>query len=219
MKKRLILLIKFVFVVLISTAQNASNPKANFYVSVQGSDNWSGTLASPNAQGTDGPFATLERARDAVRVLKKRESKDIVVMIREGIHKLNKTIVFGLEDSGEGNATISYKAYPNEKPIFSSGKEITDWEKVTTDIPSLPKAAKGNIWVANVSDKFLTLYDEKGMLPRAQSEPFKPLKGSKKDQLVFPKGKLKNWSNISDVEMIVRPMHDWILNILPLNSK
>ena len=35
----------------------------NFYVSPNGNDSWSGRLASPNRTRTDGPFATLERAR------------------------------------------------------------------------------------------------------------------------------------------------------------
>ncbi len=41
---------------------------ADFYVSEKGSDAWSGKL--PDTKGNDGPFATLTRARDAVRVLK-----------------------------------------------------------------------------------------------------------------------------------------------------
>ena len=50
----------------------ATAPTADFYLSPNGSDQWSGKLAEPNAQGTDGPFATLERAHDAVRLLKKQ---------------------------------------------------------------------------------------------------------------------------------------------------
>jgi hypothetical protein len=38
------------------------------YVSPDGNDAWSGTLAAPNAARTDGPFASLERARDGVRI-------------------------------------------------------------------------------------------------------------------------------------------------------
>jgi hypothetical protein len=43
----------------------------NLYVSPNGNDSWSGRLASPNRTRTDGPFATLERARDAIRALKR----------------------------------------------------------------------------------------------------------------------------------------------------
>uniref|UniRef100_UPI0040471D6F right-handed parallel beta-helix repeat-containing protein n=1 Tax=Mariniflexile sp. TaxID=1979402 RepID=UPI0040471D6F len=188
-------------------------------MSTQGSDDWSGTLASPNTQGTDGPFATLEQARNAVRVLKKSKSQDIVVLIRDGVYKLNKTIVFGLEDSGEGKSMVTYTAYPSEKPVFSSGKEIKGWEKVTTEIPGLPKEAKGNVWVAKISEKFLTLYDDEGMLPRAQSKGIITGDGENgKNRLKFPNGFLKNWANVKDVEIKVRPHHAWIVNMLPLVS-
>ena len=98
---------------------NSENPMADFFLSTKGSDNWSGTLASPNASNTDGPFATLEQAKDAVRNLKKKASKDIVVLIREGVYQLKETVVFDLKDSGEDNS-ITYAAYPNETPVFSS---------------------------------------------------------------------------------------------------
>ena len=39
---------------------------ADFHVSPQGNDAWSGRFPEPNAGGTDGPFASLERARDVV---------------------------------------------------------------------------------------------------------------------------------------------------------
>ncbi|MDA9335780.1 right-handed parallel beta-helix repeat-containing protein [Flavobacteriaceae bacterium] len=197
---------------------DVEKPTADFFVSTKGSDKWSGTLDEPNASKTDGPFATLEQAKNAVRDLKKQQSKDIVVLIREGVYQLRKTVVFDLKDSAEDKNTITYAAYPNETPVFSSGQEIKDWQKVTGDIPGLPKEATGNIWVANVSNKFLTLYDDEGMLPRAQSERFMPLEGSKKNMLYFPKGKLKNWSNIEDVEILVRPTREWIVNMLPLAS-
>jgi len=40
---------------------------ADFYISPAGNDGWSGRLAEPNAARSDGPFATIARARDAVR--------------------------------------------------------------------------------------------------------------------------------------------------------
>ncbi|MCG9792343.1 right-handed parallel beta-helix repeat-containing protein [Flavobacterium algicola] len=219
MKKRLIILMTLIFGCLISTGQTIKSAKADFYVSIKGSDKWTGTLSSPNAKGTDGPFATLEKARDAVRIYKKNKSKDVVVLIRDGVYKLNKTVVFGLEDSGEGKSTVTYAAYPNEKPIFSSGKAITGWKKITTDLPGLPKEAKGNVYVADVADKFLTLFDDEGMLPRAQSNGvILKEEGNGKNRVVLPDGMLKNWSNVTDVEIKVRPHHAWIVNLLPVAS-
>jgi len=202
-----------------SSAQINTNNKADFFVSTQGSDSWSGTLAAPNAAKTDGPFATLEKAKEAVRDFKKDNKKDILVYIKEGFYQLNKTIVFDLKDAAEDNYKITYAAYPGEKPVFSSGKEITGWEKVTTKISGLPKEAEGKIWVANVSDKFLTLYDDEGMLPRAQSKGI--ITGEKqngRDRVKLPEGFIKNWDNEKDVEIKVRPHHAWITNMLPVSS-
>jgi hypothetical protein len=197
---------------------NAVVMPADFYLSPNGSDTWSGTLAEPNAQKSDGPFATLERARDAVRVLKKTKSTDITVLIRGGTYRLDKTVVFGLDDSGDNNQSITYAAYPDETPVFSSGHEIRGWKKVTGKLPGLPAAAQGRIWAAPTSNRFLTLYDADGMLPRAQSERFAALKGSKANQLVYPEGKLKDWPNVTDVEIMVRPTREWTMNVLPLKS-
>ena len=210
---------RFLIVMLVlatGTLCRAVEPKADFFVSTSGSDDWSGTLDSPNAPRTDGPFATLERARDAVRDLKQSKQKNIVVLIREGTYQLQDTVVFGLQDSGEGESTITYSAYPGESPVFSSGREITDWKKVSADVPGLPEAARGKVLEADVSGRFLTLYDAEGMLPRAQSERFVP-KGSA-TELQFPEGKLKNWPNVEDVEIVVRPTRLWTMNVLPLVS-
>ena len=192
--------------------------KADIYVSPNGSDNWSGTLCEPNAKRTDGPFATFERARDEVRKLKKIKSKDILVLFRGGTYQLKKTVVFGLEDSGDDSSVITYAAYPGENPVFSSGKEIKGWKKVEGTLPGLPEEAQGKILVANVSGHFRTLFDSEGMLSRAQSSGFIPLKGGSRTQIHCPKGLLKNWDNVEDAEIVVRPLQAWIMNILPLSS-
>ena len=210
MKQMMILM---VFLMTWNVCQAAST-QADFYLSPDGSDAWSGTLASPNAQGTDGPFSSLERARDAVRDLKRSKSDDIVVLIRGGVYPLTKTVVFGLADSGIGDSTITYSAYPGETPVFSSGREIRGWRKVSGELTGLPEAAQGKVLEAKVSGRFLTLYDGEGMLPRARSERFVP-KGSA-TELRFPEGLLKNWPNVTDVEIVVRPTRLWTMNVLPL---
>ncbi|MHC2066095.1 DUF5123 domain-containing protein [Bremerella sp. T1] len=54
----------------------AAETDADYYVSPQGSDGWSGTIATTNSQKSDGPFATIERARDAIRESRFSESGD-----------------------------------------------------------------------------------------------------------------------------------------------
>jgi len=232
MKQTVVLML---FLALQSVCSAAAEPvsRADFYVSPVGSNDWSGTLPNPDARGTDGPFATLERARDAVRDLKERKSTDILVLVREGTYGLGETVVFGLQDSGEGDSTITYAAYPGEKPVFSSGVEIGGWSRLTDAPAALPAAAHGKVWVVDVPKargaqwRFFTLYDAKGLLPRARAAGFTPLDppASEKERayrakniLHFPKGALKNRPNLEDVEVVIRPHHQWLVNILPLAS-
>ncbi len=205
--------------------------KADFYVSPAGNDSWSGTLPAPNAQRSDGPFRTLARARDEVRILKRiKPQEDITVLIRGGRYYLKETVVFGLKDSGKGNQTITYAAYPGEEPVFSSGVKITGFKKVKGRLPGLPAAARGKVWVADVPEtkggkwRFRTLYDGEKMLPRARSKGFvpegvRPARERRWDDRVtlqFPKGTLRNWENLEDVEIFIRPTAQWLVNYLGL---
>lgn len=196
----------------------SEEPAADFYVSTEGSDAWSGTLAVPNQQQSDRPFATLERARDAVRESGQNRSGDVTVLVRGGLYRLAKTVVFALQDSGHGESTVTYAAYPSETPVFSSGREIRDWKTLTTAPAGLRKEAFGKVQVASVSRSFRALFDAEGLLPRARSKGFIPREDGSRTELHFPAGRLKNWPNITDVEILVRPHHAWVLNILPMES-
>lgn len=203
----------------LKVASSLTPANADFYVSVNGDDGWSGVAPVTDAISSDGPFATLSRARDAVRELKQKSpDKNVVVHIRGGRYQLDETVVFGLEDSGQGSTTVTYEAYPGETPVFSSGQEISGWKKVTENLPGLPSEAQGKLWVVDVPQHFRTLYDEQGMLPRARSDGFIALPDGSRDVLHYPEGRLKNWSNLEDVEIVVRPHHAWIVNVLPLKS-
>ncbi|EMI57467.1 putative secreted protein [Rhodopirellula sallentina SM41] len=191
---------------------------ADFYVSPEGSDTWSGTIADKNPSGTDGPFATLARARDAVRELKTNHSGDVHVFVRGGTYALDDTVVFGIEDSGDSDTTIFYEAYPGETPVLTSGRPIEQWRRADDNLPGLPDAARGKVYVADVTGSFKCLFDDQGLLPRARSAGFIPTTRGSRNRLHFPSGTLRAWPNVTDVEVIVRPHHAWIVNVLPLKS-
>ncbi|MAE68011.1 MAG: hypothetical protein CMJ18_27485 [Phycisphaeraceae bacterium] len=67
---------------------------ATFFVAKDGSDAWSGRLAAPNAGKTDGPFATLVRARNAIRKMRAGEDLDapVTVMVRGGRYYLERPL-------------------------------------------------------------------------------------------------------------------------------
>jgi hypothetical protein len=100
-----------------------------FFVACNGSDDWSGRLSQPDDSGSDGPFATIARARDAVRFLSKdeRSREPVSIVVRGGTYLLEEALCFGPEDSGVEAAPVTYRAYPEETPILSGGRRITGW--------------------------------------------------------------------------------------------
>src|SRR6185369_3441131 len=101
---------------------------ADVYVATNGNDNWSGSLATPNAARSDGPVATLEKARRVVQKLKASRHKAIVVMLREGTYFLGEPLRLDSSDSGTADAPVVYEAYPGEKPVISGGLRIDGWK-------------------------------------------------------------------------------------------
>ena len=71
---------QFLFSALAILAMQLSGAKLHaeslLYVSPQGNDTWSGQLAEPNSEKTDGPLATLAAARDAVRRLRQKSDQE-----------------------------------------------------------------------------------------------------------------------------------------------
>ncbi|MBM4088726.1 MAG: right-handed parallel beta-helix repeat-containing protein, partial [Planctomycetes bacterium] len=104
---------------------------AEYYVAPGGNDAWTGRLAEPNAGKTDGPFATLQRARDEIRRLKDTGPlrEPVTVRLRGGVYSVDRPIEFGPEDSGSEAAPISYVAYAGERPVISGGLPIRGWTK------------------------------------------------------------------------------------------
>ncbi|MFC1719227.1 hypothetical protein ACFL6S_36590 [Candidatus Poribacteria bacterium] len=126
----------------------ANELEATFFVSTDGNDGWSGKLEAPNAEKTDGPFATIARARDAIREMKADGglSGPVNVMVRGGTHFLEETIVFGPEDSGTEDCCITYMAYPGEKPVISGGRKITGpWKSYKGEIMLYRRGKSGKM--------------------------------------------------------------------------
>ena len=78
----------------------------DFFVATDGSDMNSGTKKKS--------FATPERARDAIRELKKRGAspQGVTVWLQGGIYELSRTLMLTKEDVGTAEAPIVYRALP-----------------------------------------------------------------------------------------------------------
>ena len=104
-----------------------------FYVSTRGDDRWSGTVPAPSgkeARDADGPFATLTRARDAIRDLKARGGIDgpVDVLVLGGTYRFGEPLVLEARDSGTPEHPVTYAAFPGERPVLSGGRALTGWE-------------------------------------------------------------------------------------------
>ncbi|HRT29164.1 MAG TPA: hypothetical protein P5527_05180 [Kiritimatiellia bacterium] len=119
----------------------ADAPKdgVTFYVSTKGNDAWSGSLPKPNWTGTDGPFATVTRARDAVRALKASGplSVPVTVLLRGGRYYVTEPLRFGAEDSGTESCPVTYAAYRGETPDLIGGRQLTGFQSAKNGQVSL----------------------------------------------------------------------------------
>ena len=197
--------------------------KHDLYVSTAGRDNWSGTLPEPNADQTDGPFATVGKARDRVRELRRSAAclQPLTVWIRGGRYFLKTPLRFGPEDSGP----TTYAAYPGEEPVFDGGTVVTGWEEETVN------GVKA--WVADVS---ALLGDDRGEVhslfvngrravrPRLPKEGFfwmaeaphvpdgQLFDGA--DRFRAKPGDIQEWHRLTGVDVIV--MHFWVEERMPI---
>lgn len=204
------------------------------YVSPTGNDAWSGKLDAPNAAKTDGPFATVARARDELRKLNKlgQLPQGATVAIRGGTYYLPETLTFGLEDSGAANVPIAYKAYGTEKPVLSGGRVLSGFTETTVAGQrawqvTLPEVAGGQwnfrqLFTQRQGEGYYTrrFRPMKGMLLVA-GLTFSPARktaahrAAQQDFIFFP-GDLKECANLSDVEVVA--IHSWSASRLKIKS-
>jgi len=198
-----------------------------FFVAPAGNDAWSGHLPRPNRRGTDGPFATLTRARDAVRTLREQEVVLLgspTVHVRDGVYRLDEPLIFGPEDSAASDAPVVYAAYPGEKPILSGGRRIVGWQK--------PK--EGNVWTAAIPEvkagewyfQQLWVNGERRQRARIPNEgyllnegPIEPLGDRAKARrdpetkkgFRFKPGDIQRWTNLDDANVV--QFHSWTASV------
>lgn len=199
----------------------AAVPQADYYVSPAGNDAWSGTRPEPNAAGTDGPFATIERARDAARQVTDRP---LTVLIAGGRYQLRRPLRFGPEDSRPDGAPVTYAAMPGARPVFSGGRVIRGWRR-----------GPGALWTTTISAvqrggwQFRQLFVDGRRATRARSpnEGYYQMRDLVAEDkagehtwtegvtrfLAHP-GEVRAWEDIGQVEAVI--YHSWETSRIPL---
>ncbi|MEN8230110.1 MAG: right-handed parallel beta-helix repeat-containing protein [Bacteroidota bacterium] len=194
--------------------------EAGFYVSTTGNNSWSGRLPAPNTRGDDGPFATLEKARDAIRSLKEAgplPQGGVTVDIRGGIYPISETFQLTSEDSGTKNAPVTWRAYRKEKVCFTGGKALTGFEPVNDPVilKRMDKAGHGKILKTDLKARGITNYGEIDRTTGRKMELF--FNGKYMPIARYPN---KGWLHIADVpqhgdELINRGRDAWKIEGIP----
>ncbi|MFC1474568.1 right-handed parallel beta-helix repeat-containing protein [bacterium] len=152
---------------------NGDNSRGlELFVSLDGNDFWSGKYPETVNMGTDGPFKTLERARDAVRVHMRSgllPSGGVKIYLREGIYFRDKTFELSKADSGAPISKIVYRQYENEKVRIIGGAVLDpEWFQPVTDenvFSRLTEEARISVLQVNLGEHGITDYGE--MHPRS----------------------------------------------------
>jgi len=147
----------------------------NYHVATNGSDAWSGQLGAPNVAQTDGPFATLERARDALRTLKNAGplAPGVTVSVHGGTYFQARPIEFATPDSGTETAPITYQAERNTTVRITGGRAVSGWRTVAdpTVLERLPAEARGQVLVADLRAQNITNFGKLAVRGFGKSSP------------------------------------------------
>jgi hypothetical protein len=141
-----------IFLAAVSAATLACSAPLNLYVAPIGNDTWSGRLSVPNAARSDGPFATILRARDEIRRLKTESAlpEGAKVILRAGTYHLTVPLILGPQDSGTKGAPITYLPFRGERVSLKGSVPVTGWRPYRDGIyqATAPEAALagGRFW-------------------------------------------------------------------------
>ncbi len=163
MKIRLYIKIFFIMVFLITSmvhivqAENAELTIC-YFVAPYGLDTNAGTI--------EAPFATLEKARDAIRELKSWNNGlpigGVTVYLRGGEYFRQSEFLLEAQDSGSENSPITYKAYQNEDvKIIGSKKLDHSLSQVVVDseiLSKIPQEAHGKVIQIDLKSQDITNY-------------------------------------------------------------
>lgn len=192
-----------------TVASLAAPPPADFYVSPRGRDTWTGKLPAPNRRKSDGPFATVDRARAAVREAVTSGRKKITVLIRGGEYALVAPLTFTAEDSAPDGGSITYAAYPDEEPVLTGGRQIAGWHKDAHGrwVTTIPDVTAGKWYFSQ-----LFVNGERRYRPRLPKNGYYEIAGEvvpssrapgRSDSFRFHPGEIRaDWQNRGDVEVL-----------------
>jgi parallel beta-helix repeat protein len=211
-----------------------------FHVATNGSDAWTGTEPSPASDLSDGPFATLERAVEFLRQVKKSQGgtlrQPVCILLREGTHFLAKPLYLTPEDSGTAENPVVFASYPGEQAVVSGGFLVKGWRKMDDVLwaADLPSAREVDYRCLRVNDAWATQarypnfdpeHPRKGgwLFARQKAAPSEESGDSSdpvpaKDHLIMDAKAFPEWETWENADLHVFPAWGWVNTIVPVNG-
>jgi len=128
-----------------------------FHVAPDGRDSNPGTQEQP--------FATLEKARDAIRQLSSRSSEPIGVEIHAGEYYLGRSLTFSREDSGTSHTAVIFRGVSPDKVRLTGAVSLsaTQFRKLPPESPwgkNLDAAVRENILFCSLRELGISDFGE-----------------------------------------------------------
>ncbi len=155
MKRAIVSILVIVFLIgIYQGCRQQDMLQTEFYIAADGSDANEGTRAKP--------FATLQRAADAIRE-KGPLQQDVRILVREGVYVVDRAVVFTDREAGSPKYSITVTADPGSQPVFMGGRHIKGWRKGEKNLwtTELPDVREGKWW-------FRQLFVNGRALPRSR---------------------------------------------------
>jgi len=208
-----------------AVTRDVTAKELTLYVSPSGNDAWSGRLAERNAGGTDGPLASIQRARDIIREIGSADGlpQPVTVMLRGGAYRQTEPIVFTADDSGTAARPITYRAFAGERPVISGGEVIRGWRADDSEQgrtrcggklwrAAVPATGRGEKWrfnqlFVNGQRRTRARIPNKGAFLRTGG----PIARNHSRGFYFHEGDVKKWDNLREAIFVV--YHSWETSI------
>ncbi|MBI5767906.1 MAG: right-handed parallel beta-helix repeat-containing protein [Verrucomicrobia bacterium] len=205
-------------------------PAADYFVAPNGADTNPGTLARP--------FATLERARDAIRARKTASpaaaAEPVTVHLRAGRYSLARPVQFEARDSGTASAPVVWRGYRDERPLIVGGKPIANF------VPHQGKILKADVGAQGfkgVAFRMLLCDGRQQILARYPNfdpqnpygggfayvagehvDIYKEIPGEDKRTLRYAASDDRAWAHPEEAEVMIFPRYNWWNNLVRIAS-
>ena len=174
------------------------------YVSPNGSDNATGEMSNP--------VASLQHAAELART--KAGKTAVTIYLAGGNYRLTEPLELNVNDGGTVEASILWKAMPEEKPVISGGFPVKKWKEEKSGLwsASLPSDFSGNFRSFFVNDKRA----KRARFPDGDYLNINKAGEDNRTNFFFNENDFPKVRDVSALELVF--LHDWSITRINVKS-